>query len=218
MARNSIDAHSDGREYRPITTRSDYYIRSSCCGCNERIPTGQFRMRTMFCVVCALLQALSMSVMAEHGEITAKVIDVSDGDTFTIDTSPRLKVRLANIDAPELKQDYGINTLQSLSNMVLNKTVRIEFTKMDGFGRILGEVSLDGRNVALEQVKNGLAWAYVKYGDKPQEFVDAESYAKGNHIGLWAQENPTPPWESRKKPKDSQPCKEADENDRTFPF
>jgi micrococcal nuclease len=47
-------------------------------------------------------------------------------------------------------------------------------------------------------VKQGYAWAYVKYlHDK--ELLELEPYAKTNQLGLWSQSKPIPPWTWRKK-------------------
>jgi endonuclease YncB( thermonuclease family) len=57
-----------------------------------------------------------------------KVIGVSDGDTITILIGGRtqLKVRLAEIDAPEKSQAFGQRSKQSLSDLVFGKQVKVE--------------------------------------------------------------------------------------------
>jgi endonuclease YncB( thermonuclease family) len=81
---------------------------------------------------------------------------VSDGDTITVlDADKRQhKVRLDGIDAPESSQDWGSRAKQSLSDLVFGKTVRVTSSKKDNRGRVLGKVTLDGKNINLEQVRN----------------------------------------------------------------
>ena len=45
-------------------------------------------------------------------------------------------------------------------------------------------------------VANGYAWAFKKYSKK---YAPDESNAKHEKLGLWAEEDPTPPWEYRKR-------------------
>jgi hypothetical protein len=59
----------------------------------------------------------------------------------------------------------------------------------------------DGVDANAEQVKLGMAWAYRQYLTDPS-IADLEDAAKASKSGLWADENPTPPWDFRhgKKP------------------
>ena len=74
-------------------------------------------------------------------------------------------------------------------------TVRVFVTGIQG--RLTGEVWLkDRRNLANELVKAGLAW--VKRGALVAvDFEQSETDAKEVQRGLWADEEPVPPWEWR---------------------
>ncbi|MCQ2390503.1 MAG: thermonuclease family protein [Kiritimatiellae bacterium] len=50
--------------------------------------------------------------------------------------------------------------------------------------RILGTVWLGGRNINLQMVSEGYAWAY-HYNKDPQ-YNDAQNAAKARRLGLWA--------------------------------
>ena len=100
-----------------------------------------------------------------------RVVGVSDGDTITLldTTNTQYKVRLSGIDAPEKKQPFEQVSKRSLSDLVYDKTVAVEWKKKDRYQRIVGKVLLDNVDVNLEQVKRGLAWHYTKY-KKEQPF------------------------------------------------
>ena len=127
-----------------------------------------------------------------------KVIRVSDGDTIVVLTQDKeqIKVRLNGIDAPEKKQPFGKQSTKSLANLVAGKTVEIKKEGNDRYGRTIGTVLLDGLDVNKEMVANGYAWAFRKYSKK---YAPDESNAKHEKLGLWAEEDPTPPWEYRKR-------------------
>jgi endonuclease YncB( thermonuclease family) len=58
---------------------------------------------------------------------------VADGETITVldATSTQHKIRLQGIDAPEKAQPLGQKSKQSLSQLVYNKQVTVEYQKKD---------------------------------------------------------------------------------------
>ena len=148
--------------------------------------------------------ALALSFPA-WADITGNVVGVDDGDTIAVLDADKVqhKIRLTGIDAPEKKQPFGNRSKQNLSDMVFNKTVTVETAKRDRYGRELGKVLAGGKDVNLEQVRAGMAWHYKAYertqsATDRQAYADAENEAKAAKRGLWADADPTPPWEWRK--------------------
>lgn len=140
-----------------------------------------------------------------HAEVLiGRVVGVTDGDTITVldSTNTQHKIRLGGIDAPEKKQDFGNVSKKSLSDMVYNKEVEVEWNKEDRYGRKVGKVLISNQDINLEQIKRGMAWFYKKYkGELEQEdriaYVQAQQEAEANHVGLWIDTSPIPPWEFR---------------------
>ena len=128
----------------------------------------------------------------------AKVITVSDGDTIqVINQSLKIKVRLAGIDTPELRQMYGYEAKDILSEKILNKIVTIKGISKDRYGRLIGDIFLNDRWINFELVKEGFAWHYKKYS-ADIKLSEAEKEAKARGIGIWSQINPIAPWDYRK--------------------
>lgn len=71
-----------------------------------------------------------------------KVIDVSDGDTFTCftDDNYEVKVRLAEIDAPEMNQPYGDRSKQSLYSLISSEMIKLYVQDTDRYGRTVARV------------------------------------------------------------------------------
>jgi micrococcal nuclease len=121
------------------------------------------------------------------------VVAISDGDTLTARCDHQtVKVRLAQIDAPEKNQAYGQRSKQSLSNICFNKQAVIKPETIDKYGRTVAHVECDGIEANREQVKQGMAWVYDKYAKDQTLYLEQDS-AKGNKRGLWADEA-VPPW------------------------
>jgi len=154
----------------------------------------------------ALIVGVSTTTPADT--LTGKVVGVADGDTITVldGQQTQHKIRLMGIDAPEKAQPFGQNSKQSLSDLVFDRSVSVEWKKLDRFQRIVGKVQINGQDANLEQVRRGLAWHYKKY-EREQEPLDRAAYsqaeieARMGTRGLWSDPDPIPPWDWRKSKK-----------------
>tara|TARA_B100000767_G_scaffold241976_1_gene238747 strand:- start:28 stop:483 length:456 start_codon:yes stop_codon:yes gene_type:complete len=141
-------------------------------------------------------------------DVNGVIFRVIDADTVVLksDQGINYKIRLLGIDAPEINQVYGKEATRYLSNKVLGKNLKVLGKNKDRYHRLLGKLILNGNDINLDLVKNGMAWHYKLY-KKSQEkkdqllYSNAEIYAKVNKLGLWAKKMPVPPWQWRKKNK-----------------
>jgi len=131
-------------------------------------------------------------------EIQGKVIRVLDGDTIEVlqDKNP-VRIRLANIDAPEKKQAFGRWSTNQLKGLVAAQPVMVTYTQTDRYGRIIGNVfTTNGTQASRFMVQSGAAWVYERYNtDKALPALQRE--AQTQKRGLWADSQPVPPWEWR---------------------
>jgi endonuclease YncB( thermonuclease family) len=128
----------------------------------------------------------------------ASVIGISDGDTLTIqfDREP-VRVRIAEIDAPEKKQPFGTRSKQSLAELCFGKLAEITPQTKDRYGRTVARVSCNGQDVSEYQLKNGMAWVFDRYVTD-RSLYGIQDEARQARQGLWSDGNPVPPWEWRK--------------------
>lgn len=154
----------------------------------------------LIAAICLIL----FSLTALGLESAQQVIGISDGDTLTLlhDGKP-LKIRLANIDAPEKSQAFGQQSKKSLSELCWGKDAQFEPQTLDRYGRTVAVVYCGGVEVNRAQVERGMAWVYRKYAKKDSPLYLIESAARNARIGLWAEPNPLEPWEFRKSSKSS---------------
>lgn len=155
-----------------------------------------------------LLTALLFTVPTGAETLQGRVVAVTDGDTVKVlDAShTEWKVRLMGIDAPEKKQAFGARSKSNLSDLVFGKTVVVEYSRKDRYGRTVGKILVNGVDANLEQIKAGMAWHYRKYAkEQPIEdreiYAQAEDRARAGQRGLWSNAEPMPPWEWRKSKK-----------------
>lgn len=132
--------------------------------------------------------------------VIAMVVSISDGDTLTVlHDRHQVKIRLAEIDAPEKRQPFGAKSRQSLADLCFNVQAEIRPVKRDRYGRTVARVSCNGNDVSATQLKAGMAWVYVKYSTDPT-LLPLEAEARAAKRGLWADAAPIPPWDWRKMP------------------
>lgn len=155
-----------------------------------------------------LCLALPFSLNAEVlmvNSIIGDVVSISDGDTLKVldESKVQHKIRLSGIDAPEKRQAFGNRARQGLAESVMHQRVTVLWGKRDRYGRIIGKVQLDGRDINLTMISAGLAWHYKAYEmeQSPAEreaYAAAEETARQAKVGLWKDRDPVPPWEFRK--------------------
>ncbi|CAL60683.1 putative nuclease [Herminiimonas arsenicoxydans] len=87
-----------------------------------------------------------------------KVIGIADSDTLTLLVDHQtLKIRLANIDAPEKRQTFGQKSKESLSELCWGKDAQYEAQSIDRYKRTVAIVTCRGAGVNREQVRRGMA-------------------------------------------------------------
>lgn len=104
----------------------------------------------------------------------AKVIDVYDGDTITVDIDLGFniwkrneKIRLASINAPEVRgknKDKGIVVRDYLRLLILNREVTLKTIKdkKEKYGRYLGIIFLNEENINNKLLEENLVKEYKK--------------------------------------------------------
>lgn len=124
---------------------------------------------------------------------------VHDGDTLVVAGE---KVRLLDVDAPELAQRCdgpkelaacGKVAAEALEGKLAEGTVTCRGDERDDFGRLLMRCSLGGEDLSTWLVEQGWGLAFRRYSTK---LVETEERAKADKRGLWRTVL-EPPWAFR---------------------
>lgn len=149
----------------------------------------------MRAALVAVLLAVSSAALADF---SGTVVRVVDGDTLDVLVATRpIRVRLAQIDAPERRQAYGARSRQTLSALAFRRVVTVADTGVDGYGRQLGTVFVGGQNINAAMVDRGMAWAYRQYLTD-RSLIRLEQQARVARRGLWRDPAPVAPWRFRR--------------------
>ena len=131
-----------------------------------------------------LLFSLPVIALADTACLAVKVVD---GDTFScrLHNQNIVKVRLADIDAPESSQAYGNQAKKALNKLIYRQPVLLKNERKDKYGRTVATVYLGNTNINLAMIKQGYAWHYERYSNNRQ-YANAMRVAQQQKKGLWA--------------------------------
>lgn len=139
--------------------------------------------------------------------LVGTVNKVYNGDSFTIlaEDGTEVKIVAMGIDAPELPQEYGIESRDYARDLLLSKKVNAYLMPGEFYGRREAiVVTSDNIHFSYHMVSTGNAWWDYRYSkDKYLEF--AHKSAASLEKGLWKNPRAQPPWDwsrskKRKKP------------------
>lgn len=145
--------------------------------------------KSKYAIVISVL--LALGIFPAQGAL--KVVKIYDGDTVTM--ADGLKIRLLQIDAPELAESecFAKESKAALVNLLAKKgTVTLKAdpasASFDRYGRALRYIFVGKLNVNLEMVKIGAAAPYFYQGEKgiySAAMLKAAQGAKLYKVGLW---------------------------------
>ena len=147
---------------------------------------------------CASLALFVFLVPVAAATLTGSA-DIVDGDTIKLGGIP---VRLYGIDAPETRQtcqrggriySCGKEATKALVELIAGQIVQCEIVGTDDYARALGICSVADTEINSTMVRNGWAFAFVKYSDRYTADQDAAQLVKA---GFWAGSF-IKPWEWR---------------------
>ncbi len=145
------------------------------------------------------LSVLCLSVGFLNAYTPLVNVQVVDGDTIRAEADGReIKIRLVEIDAPEMNQPFGAQSKNFLDNLLHEKKITLISEGQDRYGRVLGNLFSDEMNVNMLMVKYGFAWVYDRYATN-LTLYEYQDEAKEQRLGLWRSKNPIPPWVWRRK-------------------
>lgn len=177
------------RRWRARVSVSFILLIGTCPGCDERLAGSPPPAR----------DAAAQTSSAVAARPALRIID---GDTLELNGE---RHRLFGIDAPEAGATCidtqarfwpcGEHATQRLRELTQHRAVRCEAVpgERDGYGRRISRCRADGIDVADRLVRDGLAWAYVKYS---REHSEAQAQARQARRGVWQARN-EPPWRMR---------------------
>jgi endonuclease YncB( thermonuclease family) len=149
-------------------------------------------------VFVLLTLATSMHATTQSGTVER----VIDGDTIVFKGigSKTQRVRLADIDTPELDQPWGEEAKVALKGWAENRRAEMRIVDTDRYGRLVATVWIDGQNINRRLVAEGHAWVYRRYL-RDKALLSLEASAKAGGLGLWARKDVVEPrvWRQQRR-------------------
>jgi endonuclease YncB( thermonuclease family) len=142
--------------------------------------------------IACLTSLLTLVLGVTSASAAVQVVRISDGDTLT--TSTGEKVRLLQIDTPEISpaECFGAEARKALISLIGKSSITLEADSVsddqDQFGRKLRYVKVGKTNLNLKLVQIGAATPYFYQGEKGKyatQLLKAAENAKAKKLGLW---------------------------------
>ena len=149
------------------------------------------RMLSMCLVLLAAhFPAFGASDPAAPVPSEGRVVDVYDGDTLTLESGD--KIRLKWVNSPELRpsEEYGIEAREAAKQLVLDQVVQLKTgaVKRDSYGRIIAGVELNGTDLSTHLLSLGLGHLFIipPDNDDHTKRQEAQSKAREAGRGIWS--------------------------------
>jgi micrococcal nuclease len=175
---------------------------------NQR-QTAVNQVKRVFQLMTKVLLAISFcalfTVSANAATLYGNVIEINDGDTVTIVNLNRpLKVQILGVLAPEEEQAYADVAKRHLSDLILHKTVVVDYSGLVQNSYIQGKVYYKDIDVGVQMLRDGVAWfdqsAKSRLTESEKEvYAGSELAARSERRGLWQDSNAVPPWEFKQQ-------------------
>jgi endonuclease YncB( thermonuclease family) len=160
-------------------------------------------------LIAPCLLAAATAVAAPRGKppepVEGVINRVIDGDSLTLqpEGKPPIKVRLRDMDAPEICQPHGPEAKKALEEFALGKKAVLTASGRDSYGNTVGLLTVDGQSVSKWMVAEGHAWSTRSRYDRGP-LMKEERMAIALKRGLHATQGAVLPREFRKT---HGPCK-----------
>lgn len=115
-----------------------------------------------------------------------------DGDTMTLDTGDKVRLRWAN--TPELRpaEEYGIEAREATRALCEGKVATLTYgtVQRDSYGRLLAGVECQGTDLSVHLLEQGLGHVFLIPPDDrdPAPLLEAQEKAKTARRGVWSTE------------------------------
>jgi micrococcal nuclease len=160
-------------------------------------------MKTIMLLLFVLGGSFSNKFASPHHPVKREIrllpTRIIDGDTFEGRANDStFRIRLNGIDAPERGQDFYNVSKQRLGELCKESPLLVTLINKDRYGRWIADVHNSNKIfINYKLVEEGLAWHFKKYSSDTL-LAALENKARANRTGLWANNNPMPPWVKRK--------------------
>ena len=121
---------------------------------------------------------------------TGRIVEVYDGDTMTLESGDRIRLRWVNTPELRPKEDYGIEAREAARALVLGKEATLIFgqVKRDSYGRLIAGVEVGETDLSTHLLELGLAHLFIIPPDDTDHAKrrDAQTRARAAGRGIWS--------------------------------
>jgi len=128
---------------------------------------------------------LGYTLKMQKSENLVKVLGVLDGDTIVLENKTRLRLR--QVDAPEIDFCGGSQARELLASYVLDKSIRIEEQIPDQTGRSMALISVDDIKINEKLLASGWVRYHSDSTSQTPRLKEVSSIAKKEKKGIYSE-------------------------------
>jgi endonuclease YncB( thermonuclease family) len=137
----------------------------------------------------ALMLLCSLVTAIPAATLKAKVVGIKSGAALEILAGGKVTaLKIGGIDCADRSHGSGKAARRFVADNAFMSDVAVEITGAESDGTLIGKVILpDGRDLAAELMKAGLAWWDKRNHPEETGLAQLEQDARASGLGLWAE-------------------------------
>lgn len=133
----------------------------------------------------------SLALAAEPTPTTGVVKSVYDGDTVTLESGVKIRLKWANTPEMKPKEPCAEEARDNTTRMLLGQTVTLTVDQSaahDGYGRLLASIKVGDQDLSMTLLERGLAHVYLipPIDGDPTPYLEAQDRARAAGLCIWA--------------------------------
>ncbi len=134
---------------------------------------------------------MSLALAAEPSPTTGVVKSVYDGDTVTLESGVKIRLKWANTPEMKPKEPCAEEARDNTTRMLLGQTVTLTVDQSaahDGYGRLLASIKVGDQDLSMTLLERGLAHVYLipPIDGDPKPYLEAQERARAAGLCIWA--------------------------------
>jgi len=141
-------------------------------------------------IALVLSTTVEASPTSKPAPTTGRIVSAYDGDTMTLESGEKIRLRWVNTPELRPKEDYGIEAREAAKALVIGKTATLVLgpVERDGYGRLIAGVEVDGVDLSTLLLEQGLGHLFLIPPDDTDHTArrQAQTRARTAGRGIWS--------------------------------
>ncbi len=135
--------------------------------------------------------SLILGLASAADPATARVVKVYDGDTVTLHTGDKVRLKWVNTTELRPPEPFSEEARDAAAKLVMGKEVELIYgtgDNRDGYGRLVAGIKVGDTELSIHLLELGLGHVFIIPPDArdPSDLLAAQERARAAKLGMWA--------------------------------